>query len=247
MKVTTISHDGITDTWRGWAERLGVTIHLLKARARLMRRAGGGVDPAKLLAPHKWPAEWRATKEHRGRSPEKARQRRERMLAWLAELKAAPCVDCGGSFLPCAMDFDHRDPAEKSFQISNAEGKSKERILAEIAKCDLVCANCHRVRTWRARETPFRRSPIRTEVLRAPLELQEPSTPEARLNPRQRAFAEQWSGFGTGVASARAAGYTGNPKVLQATSGYLLKQPHVRARIIERLGPRAFDRAPRAT
>lgn len=48
------------------------------------------------------------------------------------------------------MDFDHRDPAEKSFNISTAipSGKGYERVLVEAAKCDIVCANCHRERTW---------------------------------------------------------------------------------------------------
>lgn len=63
-------------------------------------------------------------------------------------LKTGPCVDCGNSYMPFAMDFDHR--FDKEFNISNA-GRittSIERILKEIAKCDLVCATCHRIRTF---------------------------------------------------------------------------------------------------
>ncbi len=63
-----------------------------------------------------------------------------------------PCLDCGGVFPFIAMDFDHRPKEEKCFNIST-RGDLKatpERIAKwekEIAKCDLVCANCHRVRT----------------------------------------------------------------------------------------------------
>lgn len=63
--------------------------------------------------------------------------------------RGRPCVDCGGTFDPVAMDFDHLDGASKSSGISQMVrgGWSMERVLTEIAKCELVCANCHRVRT----------------------------------------------------------------------------------------------------
>jgi len=66
---------------------------------------------------------------------------------FIDELKAGPCVDCGGKFPPCAMDFDHL--SGKSFGISKAKRRhtNKEKLMAEIAKCELVCSNCHRVRT----------------------------------------------------------------------------------------------------
>jgi len=76
------------------------------------------------------------------------RQRREELIA---RLKTGTCVDCGGHFAACAMDFDHRPDTVKLFQFggSGLVRYSLEKTLAEIAKCDLVCANCHRVRTWR--------------------------------------------------------------------------------------------------
>jgi len=50
------------------------------------------------------------------------------------------------------MHFDHRPGEIKEFEIGFAvRGYSRRRILAEIAKCDLVCANCHAVRTYRRR------------------------------------------------------------------------------------------------
>lgn len=64
-------------------------------------------------------------------------------------LKRQPCMDCGRSFEPCAMDFDHRDPTTKRFDVATAVGGGMvwSRIEAEIQKCDLVCAVCHRYRT----------------------------------------------------------------------------------------------------
>ena len=61
-------------------------------------------------------------------------------------IKSTPCKDCGGSFPPVAMDFDHVQ-GNKVKSITDMFSYSKERVLAEIKKCDVVCANCHRVRT----------------------------------------------------------------------------------------------------
>ncbi len=57
-----------------------------------------------------------------------------------------PCRDCKKIFDPDAMEFDHARGV-KRFEISKAGKKSLRAIATEIAKCDLVCANCHRLRT----------------------------------------------------------------------------------------------------
>lgn len=59
-----------------------------------------------------------------------------------------PCVDCGESD-PRVLEFDHLPEFEKEFNISKAvlEGYGLERIMAEIEKCEVVCANHHRIRT----------------------------------------------------------------------------------------------------
>lgn len=64
----------------------------------------------------------------------------------IAELKSEPCTDCGLSFSPIAMDFDHVRGA-KFRPIASMREFSWAKILDEIAKCDLVCACCHRLRT----------------------------------------------------------------------------------------------------
>jgi hypothetical protein len=74
---------------------------------------------------------------------------RERMKMWFDEQKNKPCMDCGRKFPTCCMDFDHTGE-DKVEIVSRLVGSMapKERILAEIAKCDLICANCHRIRTF---------------------------------------------------------------------------------------------------
>ena len=72
----------------------------------------------------------------------------------LERIRATPCMDCGLRFPPCAMDFDHRDPGSKRAAVSRMIGRAgTARILDEVAACDIVCANCHRLRTFRRRST----------------------------------------------------------------------------------------------
>ena len=49
------------------------------------------------------------------------------------------------------MDFDHRDPMTKVRNVTRMIVGSIDRMLAEAAKCDIVCANCHRLRTFERR------------------------------------------------------------------------------------------------
>lgn len=75
--------------------------------------------------------------------------KKENARAYIASvLKGAKCMDC-----PCTnwivLQFDHRDPSTKEFDISRAVGSgvSIKRLTAEVAKCDIVCPTCHAVRT----------------------------------------------------------------------------------------------------
>lgn len=66
-------------------------------------------------------------------------------LARLAEIKLAHgCLRCGYREHPAALSFHHRDPATKKFTIGKGY-HAAEKLLAEIAKCDVLCENCHRV------------------------------------------------------------------------------------------------------
>ncbi len=67
----------------------------------------------------------------------------------LDSLRDVPCADCERRFPPCAMDFDHRDAEAKKYTVTRMIGRAgTARILAEVAKCDIVCTNCHRARTY---------------------------------------------------------------------------------------------------
>lgn len=68
---------------------------------------------------------------------------------WMIELKSKPCTDCGGKFPVCCMDFDHIPGSTKSYDIGSmfAHHYSRQLIEKELLKCELVCANCHRIRT----------------------------------------------------------------------------------------------------
>lgn len=76
-------------------------------------------------------------------------QQKRDAIAFVGGLKRGrPCSDCGVSYPPYVMDFDHRDPSTKLFGIGEGQvTKSFDELKAELAKCDLVCANCHRERT----------------------------------------------------------------------------------------------------
>lgn len=70
---------------------------------------------------------------------------------WYISLKeGTPCGQCGGQFHHAALHWHHRDPSSKTASVSTLASNraAKETVLAEIAKCDLVCANCHAVLTW---------------------------------------------------------------------------------------------------
>ncbi|TSC76687.1 MAG: hypothetical protein G01um101429_1156 [Parcubacteria group bacterium Gr01-1014_29] len=63
--------------------------------------------------------------------------------------KDVPCADCGKKYHWYVMDFDHVR-GKKFFPLSQSSvgGRSIETIKREIAKCDIVCTNCHRMRTY---------------------------------------------------------------------------------------------------
>lgn len=61
------------------------------------------------------------------------------------------CADCGLKVpYPEVYDFDHRPGVEKVGDVSRLKmSSSMAALVAEIAKCDVVCANCHRIRTFK--------------------------------------------------------------------------------------------------
>jgi hypothetical protein len=77
-------------------------------------------------------------------------RQRARLRAIIVAAKQRPCQDCGGEFHPWVMEFDHRDGTAKIAAVGDliSHGCTDEKLLNEISKCDVVCANCHRLRTY---------------------------------------------------------------------------------------------------
>lgn len=66
----------------------------------------------------------------------------------IAAIKLARgCADCGYNTHPAALDFDHLPGTQKSVGVSRLSGFPWEKVEEEIAKCEVVCSNCHRIRT----------------------------------------------------------------------------------------------------
>lgn len=82
------------------------------------------------------------------------KERRRELREWISGIKSAtPCADCGGNFHGAAMTYDHLPGHEKRGDISNLiAGGYRSVLITEMAKCDVVCANCHAIRTYRRRE-----------------------------------------------------------------------------------------------
>lgn len=77
------------------------------------------------------------------RAKEWKEKERVRFYSWL---KTQHCLDCGNSDFR-VLDFDHIND-DKSFNIAEKVGNvTLETLMIEINKCEIVCANCHRIRT----------------------------------------------------------------------------------------------------
>lgn len=76
------------------------------------------------------------------------------------ELKGKPCADCAKTFPYYVMDFDHVR-GTKLFTLGEAPARrGRDQILEEAAKCDVVCSNCHRIRTHKRLNAHNVRTPI---------------------------------------------------------------------------------------
>ena len=82
---------------------------------------------------------------------DKNSRRKKELAEFVISLKKKPCMDCGVEYPHFVMDFDHRDKNQKLSSVSEMVSLhmySKEKILKEVEKCDLICSNCHRIRTY---------------------------------------------------------------------------------------------------
>lgn len=86
--------------------------------------------------------------ENKKRHNQKTKENQRKFVEWSNSLKEAPCKDCDTQYHPAAMQWDHLPQFEKTGNVADLQRRgNKNLILEEIAKCELVCANCHAIRT----------------------------------------------------------------------------------------------------
>lgn len=110
-------------------------------REAYKRRQARYIAKQRALDPEGWAEKKReATKKHR-------REKLQKVKLHLQGLLGGKCQRCGNDDSR-VLDFDHVDPMTKELLISQSYNKPLSQLEAEIAKCRLLCANCHRIATW---------------------------------------------------------------------------------------------------
>jgi hypothetical protein len=79
---------------------------------------------------------------------EDTKRRRVDMKLRAIEYKGGKCLDCGEKFPHYVYDFHHVNPDEKEITPAKLFGRYWHNIVAELDKCVLLCANCHRIRHY---------------------------------------------------------------------------------------------------
>lgn len=101
----------------------------------------------------KYSHEYYLANRERCRDRDNAR-RRENLLErkrWLEKIKDGPCTDCNVRYPSYVLHFDHLRDKIKNVSGMIRDAHSYETIQKEIEKCELVCANCHAIRTHNRR------------------------------------------------------------------------------------------------
>lgn len=92
--------------------------------------------------------------ENKSRKNAQQRERLRKLREWWEGeiLPGLACTECGENH-PACLDFHHVDPSTKDKAVSHMLAKkySKKRILSEVEKCIVLCANCHRKHHWSER------------------------------------------------------------------------------------------------
>jgi hypothetical protein len=74
-----------------------------------------------------------------------ARIRKKDVKAKCVEYLGGKCKKCAQVFPNCVYDFHHRDKEQKDIEVSKILSRKWEELVTELDKCDLLCANCHRI------------------------------------------------------------------------------------------------------
>jgi len=81
--------------------------------------------------------------------------RKREIIEWFDDYKSTlKCEGCGFKH-PAVIKFHHLDPSKKDLDVSTAVRRHnwcKERILLEIAKCKVLCGNCHDILHWELKQ-----------------------------------------------------------------------------------------------
>jgi hypothetical protein len=92
---------------------------------------------------------------NKARRQAKVKADRHAHVAWMDSLKEGiPCADCGNTYPTYVMEWDHLPGVLKRLVLADTRraAHSRKRILPELEKCELVCANCHREQTFGKRK-----------------------------------------------------------------------------------------------
>lgn len=87
-------------------------------------------------------------RNNKDRYLERNRRVVQKVREYILEVKNVPCQDCEQSYPYYVMDFDHREGVDKLGNIAHMASLGLARVKEEVAKCDVICSNCHRVRTY---------------------------------------------------------------------------------------------------
>jgi len=70
------------------------------------------------------------------------------------------CFDCNNIYPYYVLHFDHVE--DKRYEVANLRHASLEKLLSELEKCDLICANCHAIRTFQRKQgNSMQQSPVK--------------------------------------------------------------------------------------
>jgi len=121
-----------------------------RAVATRRERQAGYTEKYRQKYPGRIEAAQKASKDkNRTRERKRTLEHDTSIRSWLATVKlTAGCADCGYKDHAVALDFDHLPGFEKSFNIARSTWRARHLIEAEVAKCEVVCANCHRIRSY---------------------------------------------------------------------------------------------------
>ncbi len=96
------------------------------------------------LNPEKMREQQRVFFENHPRFPAKPRiNKKAENNKYKQSIKKLGCCVCCGEQRPEVLQFHHREPKDKLFSLYRSGSRDRNEIVAEIAKCDLMCANCH--------------------------------------------------------------------------------------------------------